>query len=91
MVVSVQLNHATAKAYVLSKGTVSAAARAMGEDRSHLSNVLAGRRRGSPELIKKLAIYLGVNPYALLGPEDPRAAVIELVRLFEVTAEEVPA
>jgi transcriptional regulator with XRE-family HTH domain len=83
---AVRLNHAAAKAYVLSKGTISDAARAVDEDRSHLSNVLAGRRNARPELIQRLAAYLGVNPYVLLGPEDPRSAVIELARLYEVEA-----
>lgn len=84
-----KINHAAARGYVLAKGTISDAARAIGEDRSHLSNVLAGRRNARPELIQRLAAYLGVNPYVLLGPEDPRAAVVELARMYELGPEDL--
>lgn len=36
---------------------------------SHLSNVEAGRREASPDLIRRLAAALKVDLLALLGPE----------------------
>lgn len=41
-------------------------------DRPHLSNVEAGRRQASPQLIRELADALKVDLLALLGPDtDP--------------------
>lgn len=36
---------------------------------SHLSNIEAGRREASPELIRRIAAALKVEVLALLGPE----------------------
>lgn len=50
--------------------------------RSHISNIENGNRPASPDVIRKLAEALEVNPYALLGPEDPKTALKELVALM---------
>lgn len=57
----------------------------IGIARSHLSNIVNGARAATPEIIQKLAAVLNLNPYTLLGPEDPKAAVSELARLYQLT------
>ena len=57
--------------------------------RSHLSNIENGNRPATPEIIVALAEVLKVSPYALLGPEDPKAAVRELVAMFDLTADDL--
>lgn len=71
--------------------SVTSVAAALGIERSNLAHMLAGRRVFPAERIPALAEVLGVNPYELLGPEDPRAAVVELARLFEVRPDELAA
>ncbi len=60
-------------------------------ERTHLSRCLAGTRNFPMEHLPRLAEFLEVDPYELLGPEDPRAAVIELARLYRVTESELVA
>lgn len=62
--------------------TISAAARACGVDRAHFSNILAGRRGAGAELVKAFADFVGVQPFAIVGPEDPRAALAELAEVY---------
>lgn len=57
--------------------------------RSHLSNIENGNRSASPQAILALAEALKVSPYALLGPEDPKAAVRELVEILGLSADDV--
>lgn len=70
---------------------VTHAARTIGCDRAHLSNVLAGRRSANPQIIKGLADLLGVSPLALLAPEDPRESLIRLCRLYGITSADLEA
>lgn len=44
-------------------------------NRAHLSNVEAGRRQASPQLIRELADALKIDLFALLGPENDPAEV----------------
>lgn len=64
-------------------------------ERSHLSNILAGRRGAGAEMVREFAELTGEEPMVFVGPEDPRAAVAELARLYGLTAndlaEAVPA
>ncbi len=53
------------------------AARAGLKQHSHLANIEAGRRQASAKLIKALAAELKVDILAILGPENPSAAVRE--------------
>lgn len=71
--------------------TVTAVAAVVGMDRSNLSHCLAGRRVFPAEKIRPLAEFLGVDPYLLLGPDDPREAVIELARLYDLSPDELVA
>ena len=64
-------------------------------DRSTISNLEHGRRPASPAAIVTLAQALEVAPYALCGPEDPAAAMRQIVQQLGLTAadlfdEEVP-
>lgn len=88
--VSIRLNPLATTRIIRTQGrTVTAVAGAMGMERSQLAHVLAGRRPMPPERIPALAEALGVNPFELLGPEDPRAALVELARMYGVRPEEL--
>lgn len=92
--VRAKLNHLVAARLIRERGhSVTGVASALGMDRANLSHCLAGRRQFPAEKIVGLAEALGVNPYELLGPENPRAAVIELARMYDVQPDElaVPA
>lgn len=58
-------------------------------ERSHLSNVLAGRRGAGGDLVREFAYLTGLPPMVFVGPEDPKAAVVELAKIYEVTPEEL--
>lgn len=89
------LNHKAAAALLASAGiSISEAARRIDEDRSHLSNVLSGRRRGGARIIRKLSDLLGKDPYTLIGPNDPveaRQALIAMAREYGITGSELDA
>jgi transcriptional regulator with XRE-family HTH domain len=57
--------------------TLTALAKAVGVQHSHLSNIEAGRREASSTLIRKLAIELKIDVLALLGPENRDEAKAE--------------
>lgn len=57
--------------------------------RSHLSNIENGHRPASPGAIVALAAALKVSPYALLGPEDPKRAIKEMVEQLGLTVEDL--
>lgn len=57
--------------------------------RSHLSNIENGNRPATPEIILALAEALHVSPYALLGPEDPKAAIREMVSVLKLTEDDL--
>lgn len=89
---SPRLNHLVAARLIEERGrTITETAAALDVDRANLSRVLAGHRQFPADKIRPLAEFLGVNPYELLGPEDPRAAVVELARMYEVTTDELLA
>lgn len=58
-------------------------------ERSHLSNILAGRRGAGAELVREFAELTGDEPMSFVGPDDPREAVLELARLYKVTPDEL--
>lgn len=63
----VRINHEALRALRERSGyTVSAFATASGIDRSHLSNIEAGRRQASPDAIRKMAETLKVPVTALI-------------------------
>jgi len=70
---------------------VTAAADAVGLERTFMSRCFAGTRNFPAELIPLLAEFLEVDPFTLVGPEDPRAAVVELARLYKLTADDLVA
>lgn len=83
-------NHISAKADVLRHcGSIATAAAKIGIDRTLLSRILNGNRPGSIELAHKISDVTGEIPYRYFGPEDPRAAVIEMCRQMGITAEEL--
>lgn len=89
---SVRLNPPVAARLIRDQGhTVTAVAEHLGLERSNLAHMLAGRRQFPTSKIPALAELLKVTPYELLGPEDPRAAVVELARLYDVTPDELVA
>lgn len=71
--------------------SISEAARQTGVDRSHLSNVLSGRRNAGAEMVLLFSNFLQVEPMVLVGPSDPRAAVVSLAKLYKVRPEELVA
>lgn len=71
--------------------SISEAARRIKVNRSHLSNVLNGHRGAGAEMVKKFADLTGMEPMAFVGPEDTRAAVVELARIYELTAADLEA
>lgn len=82
-------NHVAAKADVLRYcGSVAKAAREMQPemDRTLLSRILNGERPGTVDLAISLGAVTGQNPYRYFGPDDPRAAVIDLARRMGITA-----
>ena len=68
---------------------MTAAADHVGLERTYMSRCLAGTRNFPAELIPRLAEFLEVDPYTLVGPDDPRAAVLELARLYKLTPDEL--
>ena len=85
-------NGPSAKQAIEDKGlTVTFVAQEMDPpmSRAVLSNILNGNRKGGVDLAVRIARVLGDDPYAFLGPDNPRAAVIELARELGVTAEEL--
>lgn len=82
-------HHNLANLIRLQGRTVTDVAASLGIERSNLAHMLAGRRAFPVERIPALAELLGVNPYELLGPEDPRAAVVELAQMFGVRPDEL--
>lgn len=88
----IRANHLTAARLIREQGhTVTSTAEHLGIERSNLAHMLAGRRQFPVDKIPALAEFLKVNPYELLGPEDPRSAVVEMARLYELTADELAA
>jgi transcriptional regulator with XRE-family HTH domain len=53
--------------------------------RSHLSNLENGNRPATPAAIVALADALKVSPFVLLGPENPKVAIRELVDQLGLT------
>jgi hypothetical protein len=70
---------------------VTAAADAVGLERTYMSRCFSGTRNFPSELLPLLADFLDVDPFVLIGPADPRAAVLELARLYKVTPAELEA
>lgn len=92
LVVSVRFNGAAGAIALSERGiSISEAARLIDVDRSHLSNVLAGRRSAGGELVKKFADLTGMSPMAFVGPDNPREALLALNRIYKVTAAELEA
>lgn len=75
----------------LQRWTVTALAEALEPPiaRTHLSNIVHGKRPATAETVKALAEALNLNPYALLGPEDPTEAIRELVALYGLTEDDL--
>lgn len=76
--------------------TISAAARKLREcghdiERSHLSNILSGRRGAGIEMVQAFATLTGEDPMVFVGPEDPRDAVLRLCRVYKITAKDLKA
>lgn len=75
--------------------SISEAARRINEagrvtiERSHLSNVLAGRRGAGADLVREFAELTGMEPMVFVGPDNPREAVIELARMYDVTGDDL--
>lgn len=66
-----QVNRDALRALIEKDGhTVSSFARQAQVQRSHLSNVLAGRRGASPAAVKRMAATLGVTMSAITVPPD---------------------
>lgn len=70
---------------------MTAVAREIGMDRTLLSRILNGERRGTVELAIKIAEQTGQSPYRYFGPDDPRAAVIELAKRMGITGADLEA
>lgn len=88
----VRFNGAAGAAALATRGiSISEAARRIGVQRSHLSNILSGRRGAGGEMVRKFAELTGMEPMVFVGAEDPRAAVAELARIYELTADDLEA
>ena len=87
----VSFNYHAAVHFIRLRGlTITEVAEAVGEDRANFTHALAGRRRLKERKIPVLAQVLGVSPLALLGPEDPEQAVIDIARDLGMTADDFP-
>lgn len=87
-----RLNHRAAAQKLTARGqTVTAAAEHVGIERTLMSRCFAGTRSFPMELLPRLADFLECDPYELLGPDDPKAAVVELARLYKLTAADLAA
>lgn len=85
-------NHHAATEFIRLRGlTITAVAAAIGEDRANFTHVLAGRRRLKAHKIPAVARVLGVSVLALLGPDQPEHAVLEVARQLGLTAEDFAA
>lgn len=40
-------------------------------------------------MVRKFAELTGMEPMVFVGPEDPRAAVAELARIYELTVDDL--
>lgn len=70
-----RLNHLALRVIRERSGfTQSKAAQLAGIDRPNYAHIEAGRRKGTPEQIKSIALALDVPIPALLGPERVEAA-----------------
>ena len=84
------LNPAALQAIRKGRGlTVTAVADRSGLARTHISNIENGNRPATPAVIAALAQALDCGVYELLGPEDPKAAVREIVKLLRLTPEDM--
>ena len=72
-----------------SKLSIAELSRRSNVARSHISNIENGNRPASLRVICALAEGLGVSPYALLGPSDPKSAIRELVRIYKLRPKDV--
>lgn len=54
-----------------------------------MSRCFAGTRTFPMELLPRLADFLDCDPYELLGPEDPRQAVVALARIYKIRPDEL--
>lgn len=87
---SQSLNHRRASGRLHERGQkVTAAAEFVGLERTYMSRCFAGTRKFPMELLPRLAEFLDCDPYELLGPTDPKAAVVELARLYNLTADDL--
>jgi hypothetical protein len=85
----VAFNYHAAAHFIRLRGlTITEVADAIGEDRANFTHVLAGRRRLKEHKIPVLSQVLGVSVLALLGPEHPEHAVIEVARAMGLTADD---
>lgn len=83
-----RLNHTTVKREMQAqRWTTTALAEELEIDRATLSSYLTGRRRVPGAVLVGLQQALNVNPYTLLGPEDPEQAIVDLVEAFAVDPE----
>lgn len=86
-----QLNHVAlrremkAQRWTVTAMAAELASRGVAVHRTLLSSIVNGSRPASFDVIKGLAAVLNLNPYGLLGPEDPKRAVRELVDLYGLT------
>lgn len=86
------LNHVAVKRSIEDKGiSVSDLAAMIGHNRSNLSAILNGHRKGSVDLAVRIGAITGDSPYAFLGPDDPKAALVELCVRMGVTAADLEA
>lgn len=80
-------NYVAAKADVTQLcGSISKAAEKLGMDRTLLSRILSGDRPGSLDLAVRIGDLTGQIPYRYFGPDDPRAAAIEMCKRMGITA-----
>lgn len=73
----------------LGHDNVSHIAKAIGVNRSTLSLIFSGQRRGGLDLAMKLSGLTGQPAHVFFGPTDPKAAFVAAARAAGITAEEL--
>lgn len=65
---------------------VSHIAKALGENRSVLSSVFSGKRKGGLMLAIKLAQFSGQPAHVFLGPPNPKRAFMDAAKVMGLSA-----
>lgn len=85
-----KLNRSATREFMnLERWTVTRLADELDINRSWLNHIVLGTRRCPAEVLIGIAEKLGVEPFALIGPSNPRAAAMELCEVLGIEPEDL--